>query len=378
MSTIGLVVNPVAGVGGPAGLKGSDGPAVLAEASARGSEPRAEDRAVRALTVLADSGVDVGYVLTAAGTMGETAVARAGLRAFVVHTPAVGTTTAEDTRRAVAALVAAGADLVLFAGGDGTARDVADAAGGTPVMGIPAGVKMYSSCFAVSPAAAGGVAAAWLETGRVVGVEEREVLDLDEELLRAGRAEPTVHALVMVPVAAGRTQARKAPQPASSSALVDAAARGVLPLLRPGVSYALGPGSTTARVAELLGVRGSALGIDVVADGRLVERDVDESRLYTLARRTALRAVLTVIGGQGFLLGRGNQQLSPRVIAAMAPEPFLVVATESKIVALGGRPLLVDTGDPAVDATLTGYTRIVTGPGTTTIYRVSAPEVDRL
>ena len=378
MSRLGVVVNPVAGVGGPAGLKGSDGAAVVAAAVARGAVPRAQVRAVRALTVLRRSGASVGPVLTVAGAMGEDAVMSAGLGAVVVHAPGDGPTTGADTRLGAAALVEAGADLVLFVGGDGTARDVADGVGGAAVLGIPAGVKMYSACFAVSPAAAGGIAADWFQRGRVLAVEQREVLDLDEELLRLGRAEPRVHGLVSVPVATGRTQARKSPQPASSGALVDAAARGVVAQLRPGVHYALGPGSTTARVAALLGLEGSALGIDVVVDGRLVARDVDERTLHGLATSTELRGVLTVIVGQGFLLGRGNQQLSARVVAAMPPDPFLVVATESKIVALGGRPLLVDTGDPRVDATLVGYVRIITGLRTTTIYRVSAPEVDQI
>ncbi|WP_219732620.1 ATP-NAD kinase family protein [Leifsonia shinshuensis] len=370
--TIGLIVNPVAGVGGPAGLAGSDGVAVQREALRRGGRRRAGDRAAQALRVLAAARPGA-TVLTAAGALGEDVVREAGLMPQVAYAPASSATTPDDTARAAAALRAAGASLVLFAGGDGTARDVARGlphSSGTAVLGIPAGVKMYSGCFAVGPAAAGALAADWMRAP--LPTAEAEVLDLDEDLLRSGRPDPRLFALVPVPVAAGRTQARKAATPTSAREAVRRAAAGAADRMLPGVRYLLGPGGTTVELGRALGLDTSPLGVDIVQDGLILARDVTEQQAFDAVRAHAARAVVTVIGGQGFLLGRGNQQLSARVIAALGADPLLVVATEQKLIDLAGRPLLVDTGDPALDRRLAGHVSVTTGPATASLYPVSA------
>ncbi|MDQ4214994.1 ATP-NAD kinase family protein [Microbacterium sp. ASV81] len=421
---IGLVVNPVAGVGGPAGLAGSDGGAVQARAAERGSVPRAHERAVQALTIIARSHPGE-RILTAAGPMGEAAVAAAGLVPAVVFAPGL-PTTADDTAAAVAAVAAAGASLVLVVGGDGTLRDAVrglasctfsseslseavDSSGslseaaegdrdetqrpaddrvssrsvpepvegrsttGIVVLGIPAGVKMYSPVFAVSPVAAGSLAVDWLGSDPVP-TAEREVLDVDEAALRRARVEPVLYGTLRVPQRLGRTQARKAPTPVTEEAAVASAARGAVGAMRPGVRYLLGPGGTTARIAAELGVAKTPLGVDVVLDGAVIAAGADERTLLDQVAAGPAKAVVTVIGGQGFLLGRGNQQLSARVIRALGDDPLLVVAPEQKLVDLGGRPLLVDTGDPALDATLAGHVRVITGAEATAFYAVAAPE----
>jgi predicted polyphosphate/ATP-dependent NAD kinase len=372
---IGLVVNPVAGIGGPAGLAGSDGVDVQSLAAARGSAARAGERAALALSSLPPST----EVLTAAGAMGEDAATAAHLRPRVVYIPASGATadtTAADTTAAVRALAAAGATLVLFAGGDGTARDVSAALADIPhvaALGIPAGVKMYSPVFAVSPRAAGGLAAAWLGGG--LPLQTREVLDVDEAALRRARVEPRLYGELRVPYRAGRTQARKSPAPASEHDAIVRAARGAASAFRPGVRYLLGPGGTMAEVARVLGVEKTPLGVDVVLDGRLVRRGASEPELLDELAQGPAKAVVSIIGGQGFLLGRGNQQLSARVIAALGADPLVVVAPESKLIELQGRPLLVDTGDPVTDGSLTGFIRVVTGPAASSFYPVHAPEL---
>lgn len=429
-----LVVNPVAGVGGPAGLAGSDGADVQVEAAARGARPQAGERARVALEVVATSlrpsrsadGVDATrdhapVILTAAGPMGEDAVRAAGLEARVVHRPGGAgaeasalETTPADTTAAVRALVNAGATLVLFAGGDGTARDVAAGLGPSPVvgvapsradgsasrdgvstadaddsahgagrrgvaaLGIPAGVKMYSPVFAVSPRAAGALAAAWAEASATgaLPVQQREVLDLDEAAMRRARVEPRLYGTMPVPYRAGRTQSRKAATPVSEQAAVAAAARGAARALLPGVRYLLGPGGTMAELARELGVAKTPLGVDVVLDGRVVRAGASEHELVDEISRGPAKAVVSVIAGQGFLLGRGNQQLSARVLRLLGDDPLLVVAPEQKLVDLGGRPLLVDTGDPRVDARLAGFTRVITGAATTSVYPVQAPDAE--
>ncbi|SFR52239.1 Predicted polyphosphate-or ATP-dependent NAD kinase [Microbacterium azadirachtae] len=375
---IGLVVNPVAGVGGPAGLAGSDGADAQARAAEHGSEPRAGARAMQALAVVARA-YPGERILTAAGAMGADAVAAAGLEPVVVFAPSEPATTSDDTAAGVAAAAAAGASLVLVAGGDGTLRDAVrglaqtPGAGGPAVLGIPAGVKMYSPVFAVTPVAAGALAADWLGPDPVA-TAEREVLDVDEEALRHARVEPVLYGTLRVPLRTGRTQARKAPTPVTEQAAVASAARGAVAAMRPGVRYLLGPGGTTARIAAELGVAKTPLGVDVVLDGRLVAAGADERRLLAVVAAGPAKAVVTVIGGQGFLLGRGNQQLSARVIRALGPDPLLVVAPEQKLVDLGGRPLLIDTGDAEVDASLAGHIRVITGAAATAFYAVAAPE----
>lgn len=399
--TIGLLVNPVAGVGGPAGLKGSDGPDVQATALARGAHARSGERAVAALLVIAAAHPHA-EIITADGAMGADAVRQAGLSARVVYqadSPSTGT----DTTAAALAIEDAGADLILFVGGDGTARDVASALRPwQPMLGVPAGVKMYSGCFAVSPTAAGALAAHWLGDEKVP-LAEREVLDVDEEQIRHGRVDPKLFALVQVPFVLGRTQSRKSATPVTEAAAVQAAARGVIAAMNPGTLYLLGPGGTTREVARQLGTPKTPLGVDVVRvdaakTGELILADATEQQLLDLiaslpavstadsspdssddspraATDGVAKAVVTVIGGQGFLLGRGNQQISAAVVAALGVNPLLVVATEQKLALLLGQPLLVDTGDSVVDRTLAGYIRVITGVGSTGVYPVTAPEV---
>jgi len=393
---LGVVVNPIAGVGGAVGLKGSDGAATVRRALELGAVPRAGVRAAECLARLAadwPARRDRPVVLVAPGPMGEEAARAAGLDPAVVGelagiragaaaaAPPFASTTAADTRRLVAAIAAAGVDLLLFAGGDGTARDVVAALPlGVAALGVPAGVKIHSAVFATSPAAAGALAASFLAApaGRRRTVP-REVLDLDEDAYRRGEVAPRLHGELAVPAEGRRLQARKEPSPASEATAAASAAAEVVGALVPGRRYVLGPGSTVCAVADRLGVPKTLVGVDVVEvgpDGRpsLVAADVDEGRLAALAAGASTVLVLTPIGGQGFLLGRGNQQLGPGVVRAvlarLGREGLVVVATPAKLAALRGRPLLVDSGDAALDAALAGHLAVVTGRDERTIYRV--------
>jgi predicted polyphosphate/ATP-dependent NAD kinase len=121
-----------------------------------------------------------------------------------------------------------------------------------------------------------------------------------------------------------------------------------------------------------LGLAKTVLGVDAVRAGELVARDVDEATILALLDGTRATVVVTPIGGQGFVFGRGNQQLSAEVLGRVGRRGVVVVATESKLAALGGRPLLVDTGDDAVDSMLAGYVRIVTGYNREVVYPVGS------
>jgi NAD+ kinase len=346
MRRIAVVVNPIAGMGGRVGLKGTDGK--VTEARERGAEPRAPERAREALDSLAEVGTEL-ELLTYGDPMGESIVRAAGFEPVVVGEPDdPEATVGADTRAAVRAFAERGVDCVLFVGGDGTAVDVAETLDElddeTPILGVPAGVKVYSSVFGVSPRAAGRIVASFSET------EPAEVNDIDEDAFRGGEVVTELRAVATVPVAAQRQSAKQL-----GGGTVETLAEGVAESVENGVTYVLGPGSTVGAIKQRLGFSGTTLGVDVWRDGEVVALDAAESDILdTLGDRNVI--VVSPIGGQGFVFGRGNQQLSPAVIERCDIE---VVASRRKLDELGS--LRVDTGDPELDAELTGWLKVRVG-----------------
>ena len=340
---LGFVVNPIAGMGGRVGLKGTDGK--VAEARARGADPRAPDRAGRALAAIA-ARIDDVTLLTWGDPMGASLAREAGFDPEVLGAPAGGGTDAADTRAAVEAFADAGVDLVCFVGGDGTAADVADALDGAdvPMLGVPAGVKVYSSVFAVSPEDAAAVLDTFERT------ERREVIDIDEDAYREGSVEPELRAVARVPVGEDLQSSKQ-----TGSGSVESLAEGFAAEVDPEVTYVLAPGSTVGAIKAALGFEGSPLGVDVWRDGEVLAADASESEILDqLGDRNVI--VVSPIGGQGFVFGRGNPQLSPSVIRRCEIE---IVASRSKLDDIGR--LRVDTDDPDLDAALRGWTRVRVG-----------------
>jgi predicted polyphosphate/ATP-dependent NAD kinase len=364
----GLIVNPTAGMGGSVALKGTDG--VADEALRRGAAPRAPGRAVRALAALRAACPDA-TVVTCAGAMGEDEVRAAGTEpelVLPVRTPS----TAGDTRRAATRMLDLAVDLLLFAGGDGTAADLHAAVGGqVPVLGVPAGVKMHSGVFAATPEAAGALAGAFLGR-RVTRVTAREVLDLDEDLLRAGVLAPRLIGDLDVPATGGLVQHPKR-RGGSERGALEALGAAVVAELPAGALVAVGPGRTAGAVLAALGLPHTLLGFDLVRDGALVAADVPEGVL--LAHADELHVVLAPTGGQGALLGRGNQQLTPAVLRRIVRERIHVVATRERLAELQGRPLLVDLDDPDLARSLEGIWPVGVGRGRVVRYPVAAPSV---
>jgi predicted polyphosphate/ATP-dependent NAD kinase len=366
---IGLVVNPVAGLGGAVGLKGTDGPDTVAEALRRGARPEAGPRARRALERLAQRRPGAAIVV-APGLLGEDWAAGLALSPEVAG-PRDVTGTARDSREAVAAM--GGCDLVAFAGGDGTARDVAAALGpGQGMLGIPCGVKMHSGVFAVTPEAAGALLADLLTGPDPPAWEEAEVMDIDEAALRAGRLSPRLYGLARVPVARSRVQAAKGGPREDAAAALRGAAREVVAGMDASTLYVIGPGSSAGAVMRAAGHEPTLLGADAMRAGRVVARDARAAELERLAGDGPVRIVLGVTGRQGFLLGRGNQQIGRPLIARAGREGLVVLATEAKLAALAQPRLWVDTGDPALDAGLAGFVRVRTGAGRETVMRLAA------
>ncbi|WIV67633.1 ATP-NAD kinase family protein [Natrialbaceae archaeon AArc-T1-2] len=355
MDSIGVVVNPIAGMGGRVGLKGTDGK--VEEARRLGAEPRAPDRAREALEALFRREADL-TVYAAGGEMGARQARAAGYDPEVVSKPDGEETTAADTRVAVREFITRGVDLILFVGGDGTAVDVADVLededAETPMLGVPAGVKVYSSVFGVTPTDAGRIAADFDR------VEDREVNDIDEEAYREGEVRAELRAVVPVPVAEDLQSSK---QLASGS--VDALAEGFAREVEPDRTYVFGPGSTVGSIERELGVDPSPLGVDVWRDGEVVVRDASEDDILAVLA-DPVTIVVSPIGGQGFIFGRGNHQISPAVIERA--DEIEVVASSEKLDDLD--TLRVDTDDEDVDESLRGWLRVRTGRFTTRLVEV--------
>ncbi|MGA2160753.1 MAG: ATP-NAD kinase family protein [Methanoregula sp.] len=352
MRRIGFLINPVAGMGGSVGLKGTDGN--VDEARRRGALPRAQERAAITLRLLSHL-TDILFI-TCSGEMGASALRECGVPHFRVVYEYQGKSTAEDTKKAMAAILREGVDLILFCGGDGTARDVFQVAQRTvPLLGIPAGVKMYSAVFALDPATAAALLSGPYH------LQDAEVLDIDEEAYRKGMLETHLSGIARVPGRAHMTQAAKQVfEEADEDRAKEEIARFLQEVMLPGVLYIIGAGTTTEAIARRLGIVKTLLGVDAIRDGILVASDADEKTLLDLAGRyPETRIILSPIGAQGFILGRGNQQISATVVRKAGLPNLIMVATPHK---LRETPFLyVDSGDPALDREFGESIQVISG-----------------
>jgi predicted polyphosphate/ATP-dependent NAD kinase len=356
---LGLIVNPVAGLGGRVGLKGTDGREIVRRALELGAQPVAPVRADRALSRL-ERHRDGITIVAGARAMGGDAAREHGFETEVVDVAEE--TSADDTRAAAAEMERRRVDLILYAGGDGTTRDIVDAVGTrVPILGIPTGVKMHSGVFATSPEAAGDLAASQFE------LREAEVMDIDEEALRDGRVSAQLYGVATVPRDRTRVQHPKAGSRGGDAGL-EALCRELAIEAGEGL-WLFGPGTTTGKILSHLGIEGTLLGIDAIEDGQPAGLDLSESQLLGLLDGRTARVVVSVVGGQGYVLGRGNQQLSPEVIRR---GDLVVIASLEKLIALDPQRLLVDTGDVELDRELSGYRRVRVAPGHTVVFPMEA------
>jgi predicted polyphosphate/ATP-dependent NAD kinase len=311
-------------------------------------------------------------IVTYPHEMGEDEAREAGFEPTVIGEVFPGHTTQENTRAAASNMLGLGVDLILFTGGDGTARDIHEAVNGeVPVLGIPAGVKIQSGVFAINPARAGDIAARYMR-GDLTTVKELEVMDIDEEAYRDNRLSARLYGYLRVPYEEALVQGSKEATEGSEEISLEAIASEVVEGMEEDTVYIIGPGTTTRPIAEELGLEKTMLGVDVVENGGLVASDVNEEILLTLIEGKKAKIIVTVIGGQGFILGRGNQQISPEVIRRVGAENLIIVASPGKLANLKGTTLLVDTGDPKVDEMLSGYRKVVIGYARRTVYKVRA------
>ncbi len=364
---LGLIINPLAGLGGSVGLKGSDGQAQ--KALALGAKPQAMQRVKTALTeMLAQK--DKFEILTVAGDMGHSVCKELGLQSQVIYTPPLWPSSASDTENAARLLAQQGVDILLFAGGDGTARNICAAvADNTTVLGIPAGVKIHSGVYAISPQAAGKLVAK-LVAGELVSLSEAPVMDIDEQAFRTGVVKARRFGEMRIPALLRYVQSVKMGGRESEELVLADLAAYVVSQLEDDVRYVMGSGSTVAAVMAELGVDNTLLGVDVVENGQLIAKDVTAAQLLELVQGRPSKLIITLIGGQGHVFGRGNQQLSPAVIRAIGRDNILLIASKTKLQQLDGRPLLADSGDATLDKQLTGLINVLTGYNDYVMYRL--------
>jgi predicted polyphosphate/ATP-dependent NAD kinase len=358
---LGFLVNPVAGMGGAVGLKGTDG--VVAEALRRGAHPASGARAKMTMNRLRDAGFQI---LTCSGKMGETVLHDAGFESFrVVHT-CQSNSTARDTQDAVRTFIENGAELIVFCGGDGTARDVLEVVGrDIPILGIPAGVKMYSAVFAVDPAAAASV------LGKIAEATfyDAEVVDVDEDAYRDGELKTRLFGYARVPCIANQVQVTKGIfEDQDEDRAKEEIASFISEIMRNDTLYILGAGTTTEYVAQKIGTQKTLLGVDVIKQGKILAEDATEKILLDLISCEArVKILVSPIGAQGFIFGRGSQQISPQVIRNVGIANVIVIATPGKLART--RTLYVDTGDPSLDAAFGDSIQVISG------YRIAQRKV---
>ena len=355
MARIGFIVNPIASMGGRVGLKGTDGEAYW-EALRRGATPVSPMRAKRFLNSLNTENIEF---VVADGIMGYNIVIETKHRDRIVRVVdgVLGETSREDTIRIARRMIDM-IDLLVFVGGDGTARDILDAVDQKiPVLGVPSGVKIYSAVFAVSPEAAAKIVEAYCKG--ITDIEEREVLDIDEEAFRRDKLVVKLYGYLKVPVLRNYIQHSKSPSSLGDEyENMKSIAQYIVENMERNTLYILGPGNTVKAITDLLGIDKTLLGVDALYNGRIVGRDLSEKEILELLDKyPRAKIIVTPIGGQGFIFGRGNQQISPEVIRRIGRGNIIVIATWSKLRRLD--VLRVDTGDPEVDEILRGYIRVL-------------------
>lgn len=375
MKRIGLIVNPIAGMGGRVGLKGSDGKETLELARKLGAVPECPGKALTALKQIKNNFKRDIQIITYPAIMGEHEARDAGFQPKVIGKTNPGETTAEDTIQAAKDLRGAGVDLIFFAGGDGTARNIFDALGEQKfaVLGIPGGCKIHSAVYAINPKTAGDLVVQYLE-GKVKDLKISEVMDIDEDAFRKGVVTAKLYGYLHVPNEKRMVQNMKSGRGYSEEAALDQLSRYFADKMAPDTLYIVGTGSTTKKILDKLGEEGTLLGVDLVYGRKIVAKDVNEKGIldFLATSNGNVKMIVTVIGGQGYVFGRGNQQLSPDVIRQVGLENIIVAASKPKMLSLFGKPLLVDTGDEELNEELSGYRRVYVGYEDSVMFKVTS------
>lgn len=364
---IGLIINPIAGVGGKAGFKGTDDVNSYNIAIESGYRAESNNRAKTALSKITQYKGEI-ELFTAPGLMGEDVLVQCGFEPIVIGT-IIKNTTSKDTKNVSKQMLDMNLDLLIFCGGDGTARDILDVVGQDCLtLGIPAGVKMHSSVYAKSPNLAGDLITKFI-LNKPINTVSREVMDINEDDYKKNIISARLYGYLKILFDKNYVQNIKA---RSKSLVQDqkSIAHEIISNLESDIVYIVGPGTTTKVIFDELNIEKSLVGVDLLFDKKLLAKDVSEKNILKNIQNKKVKIIVTVIGNQGYIFGRGNQQISAKVIRKVGKENIIVVATKDKILSLNSRSLIVDTGDIKIDNMLKGYVKIITGFKEKLVYKI--------
>jgi predicted polyphosphate/ATP-dependent NAD kinase len=366
---LGFVVNPYAGIGGALALKGSDGCEIRAKALQAGAEKKALSRAETFLRLLLPVRQNLEFY-TYGGEMGARSLEALGFSSRVLGCAGAPESSSADTIRAVSSMKEAEVDCIVFVGGDGTARDVCSALGDAIlVVGVPSGVKMHSAVYAKTPTDAAELIlqlssclSRYSSEKPSIPFRLGEVMDIDESLFRQGWLSAELYGYMKIPLTR-HMQGKKSAGFGEEEALYGAA-RSMVREIDGDTFYIVGPGTSTRYIFDLLDLEKTLLGVDILLGKRPVKKDAAYADLGALLGEGGgrkHRIVVTTIGGQGCLFGRGNQQIGPGILWKTPKEDIIVVASLEKLLSIPEGALYNDTGDPNLDEFLRGYYRVRTG-----------------
>lgn len=350
-SKIGFIVNPIAGMGGKVGLKGTD--SVLKEAIELGAKPIAPEKAEETITEYLSNYSKKNEVkwFTCSGKMGADELAKSGVKNIeIVYSAKSKETFSEDTKNACLKFLDENVDLIVFCGGDGTTRDIFEIVGKkVPILGIPSGVKMHSGVFGINTSATAKMLHEFVNQRLTIG--DAEIMDLDEDLYRKGEWKIRLFGVAKGIVEPTYVQVGKTSyESVSDNEIKEELAEHILDEIEKNIDFLFlfGSGGTIDYIAKKIGFDNTLLGIDAVYNKTLVSKDVNEEKILKLLNKySKVKLVLSPIGAQGFILGRGNLQLSPRIIKKIGLDNIIIVSTPSK---LASTPFIrVDTGDKELD-----------------------------
>jgi len=370
---LGLIINPVAGIGGRVALKGSDGDDIQQLARQRGAVAMSEQRMQQALEWLLEYKADI-QIYTASGAMGENLCKSLGFKTTVVNKLNSVNSRADDTIVTLQKCIEQRVDCLLFAGGDGTARNVYSALQSVhselPVIGVPAGCKIHSSVYAVTPSHAGELLSLIIK-GRALALTEASVMDIDEDEFREDRVKAKLHGYVNVPAENQFMQNMKEGGIRHEEITLQDIAAYITETMDEDCLYLIGSGTTPKAILDELQLPATLLGIDAVKAHELVESDISEKQILALLEKyEKVRLIITIIGGQGHVFGRGNQQISPEVIRRIGMKNIVIISTPEKMHSLNGQPMRVDTGDEDLNKSLYGMVAVVIGYDEKILYRI--------
>ncbi len=361
---IGLIINPISGMGGSVGLKGTDGKHILQKALKLGAIPNALNRAREFLTELSSIRSKLKFI-TCPGDMGASVLDEMRFTYEIIEDKLfdnikdIQDTSAEHTIKAAKLLKnVKNIKLIVFLGGDGTARDIFQAIGMEfPCLGVPTGVKIYSSVFSVNPRNAATIVMQFLWDE--IPLKESEILDINEEKYRQGKLVSKLYGHLLIPYNPDFSQQSKINTPDSDLNNQERIAKRVLELLEDDVYYLLGPGTTIKTISDQLSQEKTILGIDLLLNRKIIAYDLNEEQIFNYIDGKRAKIITSLIGRQGFLFGRGNMQFTPRILKYITSKNVVIVATKFKLLSINHQLLRLDTRDPDLDKNMKGFYKVI-------------------